>query len=99
MDALVLEGVEVDRQRGDERLALAGLHLRDHALVQDHAADELHVEVTHAEHALGGLTSDSERLRQQVVERLAVLDALLELDGLGSKLLVGEGLERRLRVR
>ena len=35
--------VEVNRQRGDERLALAGGHLGNVALVQRDAADELHV--------------------------------------------------------
>ena len=44
--------------------------------VQHHAADELHVEVAHAERALGGLAHDRERLGQQVVERLAVGEAL-----------------------
>jgi hypothetical protein len=39
------------RQRGDQGLALAGAHLGDLALVQHHAADQLHVEVAHAEHA------------------------------------------------
>ena len=39
------EGIEIDRQRGDQGLAFAGLHLGDLALVQDHAADELHVEM------------------------------------------------------
>ena len=59
-------------KRRDERLALAGLHLGDLALVQHRAADELHVEVPHVQHALAGFADDSEGLGQQVVERLAV---------------------------
>jgi hypothetical protein len=41
------EGVEVERQCGDEGLALAGGHFRDLALVDRDAADQLHVEVHH----------------------------------------------------
>ena len=67
--ALAGERVEVGRQRGDERLALAGAHLGDLALVQRQAADELHVEVAHAEHALRGLADDREGLGQDLFER------------------------------
>ena len=72
VDALALERVQVGGKRGDERLALAGLHLRDPALVKDRAADELHVEVPHVQHALAGFADDGERLDQQVVERFAL---------------------------
>ena len=41
------ERIEIERQRRDERLALAGRHLRDHPAMQARAADELHVEVDH----------------------------------------------------
>ena len=66
--ALAGEGVEVGGQRRDERLALAGLHLGDLAAVQHDAADELHVEVPHAEHAPSGLAHHREGVDQQVVE-------------------------------
>ena len=81
VDALALDGVavgvarrervEARRQRGGERLALAGLHLGDRAVVQHHAADQLDVEVALAERALGGLAREREGLEQEVVERLA----------------------------
>ena len=54
------ERVEIDRQRGDQRLAFAGLHLGDLAFVQDHAADQLHVEMALAERALGGFAHGGE---------------------------------------
>ena len=41
------EGIEIERQGGDEGLAFAGGHFRDAAAVQHDAADELHVEVHH----------------------------------------------------
>ena len=82
VDALALERVQVGGQRGDERLAFAGLHLGDPAAVQHDAADQLHVEVPHVQRALAGLADDGEGLGQQVVERFAVGEALAELDGL-----------------
>ena len=82
VDALAVERVEVGRQGRDERLAFAGLHLGDLALVQDHAADQLHVEVPHVEHAPARLADDGEGLGQQVVERLALGEPLAELGGL-----------------
>ena len=76
VDALALERVQVGGQRRDQRLAFAGLHLGDLALVQHGAADELDVEVPHVEHAAAGLADDGEGLGQQVVERLAVGEPL-----------------------
>ena len=89
VDALAFEGVEIDRQRGDQRLAFAGLHLGDLAAVQDHAALELDVERALAERALGGLADRGEGLDQEVVQGLALGQAFAELDGLGAQLLVG----------
>ena len=73
MHALAGERVEVGGERGDQRLALAGPHLGDAALVQHHAADQLDVEMALAERPLGGLAHDGEGLDQQVVQRLALL--------------------------
>ena len=55
--------VEVRRQRGDERLAFAGDHFGDVALVQDHAADQLHVVVAHARGNGGRLRGKRQTLR------------------------------------
>ena len=73
--------VEVDGERRDQRLAFAGLHLGDLALVQDHAADELHVEVALAERALGRLAHGGEGGHEDVVERGAFVDLLAEFGG------------------
>ncbi len=91
--ALAGERVEVGRQRRDEGLALTGLHLGDVAQVQRRAAHDLHVEVPLAEGALARLADRGERLGQQVVEGLAVGEALAEDGGLLAQLLVGELLE------
>ena len=102
------ERVEVARQRGDERLALAGLHLRDPAEVQRGAAHDLDVEVALAEHPLAGLAHGRERLGEQVVEDvgdelelvvgvaragLGPVDPGLELVGSGNQLFVGQPLD------
>ena len=68
-----------------QRLAFAGLHLGDVAVVQHDAAHELHVEGPQAEHPLGRLAHDGERLVEQVVERLAGGQALAELGRLGAQ--------------
>ena len=78
---LPVERVEVDRQRRDQGLALAGLHLGDLALVQHDAAHQLDVEMALAERSLGRLADGRERLDQQVVERLARGEALAEAIG------------------
>ena len=69
VDAAPGERVQDAGQRRDEGLALAGLHLGDLAVVEHLAADELDVEVAHAERAHAGLAHQRERLGQQVVER------------------------------
>ena len=88
--AVAGERVQVRRQGGDQRLALTGLHLGDVAEVQRGAAHQLHLVVELAEGAPGRLAHDRERLRQQVVERLAVGVALLERVGQRAQLGVAE---------
>ena len=98
MHALALEGVQIDRQGRDERLAFAGLHLGDLAAVEDHAADHLDVEVAHPEDAARPLAHDGERLRQQIVELLAFREALAERARHGAERVVRERLEARLEL-
>ncbi len=73
--ALAGQGVQIDGQRGDQRLALAGPHLGDLALVQDHAADELDVVVPHSRARAGGLADHREGRDQEVVEESCPLRA------------------------
>ena len=98
VDALAGQRVEVDGQRRDERLALAGLHLGDPALVQHHAADQLHVEMALAERAPRRLAHGGEGGHEEVVERAPLRELLAELAGAVAQRLVGErldlGLER-----
>ena len=67
------QGVEVAGQGGDQGFAFAGFHLSDLALMQDHAADELHIEVTHPQDTLAGFAHDGERFGKDFVENGALV--------------------------
>ena len=82
------ERVEIARQHRDEGLALAGLHLGDLALVQGGATHDLDVEVSLVQDPLGSFPYGGEGLRQQRVQRLAVVVALPEISGLPLQLIV-----------
>ena len=84
------QGIQIGGERRDQRLALAGPHLRDLARVQHHPADELHVEMTHIEGALADLAHHGEGLGQELVERLASGITIAKLSGLGRDLFVRE---------
>ena len=92
VDAPAGQRVEVGGEGGHQGLALTGLHLGDAALVQHDAAHQLDPVGPQAQDPVGGLPHGGEGLRQDVVQRLAVLQALLELGGLGLELGVGQGL-------
>jgi len=98
VDAAAGERVQVAGQRGDEGLSLAGLHLGDLALVEHVAADELDVEVAHPQGAEAGLPGEREGLREQLVERPALLDLLLPLGGEPGELLGAERLHPGLEL-
>ena len=66
--ALARERVQVGGERRDQGLALAGAHLRDLAVMQDHAADQLHVEVSQPQRAPRGLADHRECLGEDVVD-------------------------------
>ncbi|MNJ12528.1 hypothetical protein D3C77_67210 [compost metagenome] len=82
--------IEVHAQGCDQGLAFTGTHFCDHAFVQGHAADQLHIKVTHAHDPLARFTGYRKGFRQQLVEGFAFGQALFERSGLGPQLLVGE---------
>ena len=86
VDAASAERVEHGGKRGDQGLALAGLHFGDSPRVQDHPADQLDVEMALAEHALGGLAHDREDLGQDVVHAVGALLVVLDRADLGLEL-------------
>ena len=91
VNAVPGQRVQIARQRRHQRLAFAGLHLGDLALVQHHAAHQLHVEVPHVHGAPSRFAHHRERLGQDVVERL-----LFRRD---PRLFVGDPFQRRRNPR
>ena len=97
VDALARERVEIDRKGRDQRLALAGLHLRDHAAVKDHPAHELDVVMALPERALRRLAHGREGVVQQVVERLAARQTIAQPAGARLERIVGKGFDLRFQ--
>ncbi len=95
--ALALDRIEIGRQCGDQRLALARTHLGNFAAVQDDAADHLDIEMAHAEHADRCLAHRGEGFGKDVVERLALGQERPELVGLRGEFGVAERLHLRLQ--
>jgi hypothetical protein len=93
MDALAGERVEIDRQRRDQRLAFAGLHLGDLALVQDHAADQLHVEMALAEVRLAASRTVAKAGTRMSSSVLPSASSFLNIVGARAQRLVGERLQ------
>ncbi len=77
MDALSGQRIQVNRQGSNQCLTFTGLHLSDTALMQDDTADDLYTVMTHTEYAPCCFTAGGKCLRQKLVERFAVLVALL----------------------
>ena len=94
-DVHALAGERVEHHRGGrgQRLALAGPHLGDRPVVQDHAADHLDVEVPHVRAAAADLAHERERLREQFLDGFSVPRALAQRVGVGAQFLVVEQLE------
>ena len=78
MHALAGQCVEVYRQCRNQRLALTSTHLSNTTLMQAHAADQLHIEMTHAQYTARPFTDYGKSLRQQVIQRFAVRQSFLE---------------------
>ena len=68
--ALAGERIQIGGQRGDERFSFARLHLRNFSLVQDDSADQLHVEMAHAERAAARFAHQRKRRHDRGLERL-----------------------------
>ena len=98
MDALARERVEIGGERRDKGLAFAGAHLGDRALMQNHPANELNIEMPLAEDAARRFPYRCESRHEQLVKALAGGEFLPEHQGSPRKFGIGElqhfGLER-----
>src|SRR5262249_11228944 len=68
MNTAATERVEVYGQGRDQGFAFAGFHFGNLAAVQDHAADQLHVEMTHVEHAATSFADYGKSLFEDLIE-------------------------------
>ena len=66
--------------------------------MEDDAADELDVEVTHMEEAAAGFADDGEGFGEEVLEGGALGEAFAEFDGFGGEVDIGEGGQVGLEV-
>ena len=71
VNALACKGVEVNRKGRDKGFAFAGFHFGNGAVVQNHAADHLHVKMAHAKGALGGFADHGKGRNKEIVQSLA----------------------------
>src|SRR5450756_2420291 len=95
MDAFTGQRIEIDRQRGNQRLPLFGLHFGNPSEVQRHPPHQLRVEVPLAEHPPCPFPYDGKRLDQDVLVALTVGQALPELGGTCPQLIVRKSLDLR----
>src|SRR5262249_28535339 len=93
-----LEGIQVQGQRCDQRLAFACRHFRDLALMEHGGAQDLYVECPLPYEAADALPHDGERFRHKVIEDLFSLESFPEFSGFSPKLVVREGRDFRLEV-
>ena len=80
--------MQAGRKGRDQGLSLAGAHLRDATLVQHDAAEQLDVEMPHAQCPARRLAHQREDLRQQGVHRLPLGEASPALVGAFAQLCV-----------
>ncbi len=97
MHPLAGQGIQVDRGRGHQRLALPGFHLGDPPLVQRDAANQLDIVVAHAHDPATGLAHGRKGFGQQGVQGFALREPAPELSGLALQLGIGEIAKRLLK--
>src|SRR5690606_21104441 len=90
VNALARQGVQVGGQGCHQRLSFTRAHFGNAPGVQGNATHELHIEMTHAKHALAGFADYRKGLGQQGIQRLAVGVALAKLCSLRLQLVVGK---------
>jgi hypothetical protein len=88
MNTAAGQGVEIGRHCRNQCFALAGLHLSDVAQVERGAAHHLDIEVPLVQDPVACFAYGCEGLRQQRLERLALVEARPQVAGLATQLLV-----------
>ncbi len=97
MHAFAGQGIQIGRQRGNQRFSFSGAHLGDTPLVQYNTAHQLDRIRFHAQHAPGGFPNKRKCFRQKRIQCLALLITRLEFRRLVLHLLGGKLLHLRLQ--
>ena len=97
VNAFARQRIQVCGKRCHKRFAFARFHLRYSALVEHDAADQLAVEVSHAEHSAGRFANSGKCFGKNVVKRFSVRKSFLEYIRFTAKFFVGKRLEFRLQ--
>ena len=84
--------IQITGECRNERFAFAGFHFGNLAFMKRHAANELHVKMTHAHNTLAGLAHRGECLGQKAVKAFAIRRTFLVGGGKSYELGVGERL-------
>ena len=82
MNALAFKRIQVGRKGCHQCLSLTGAHLRDLALVQNHATHQLDIKMAHTQHTAAGLAADGKGGHEQLLELFAIGQLLTKLSGL-----------------
>ena len=96
MHTLTRKSVEIRGESRYESLSFAGAHLGDIALMQDHATDELDVEMTLTELATRDFAHGRKGFRSELVETLSLFKALTKGGRTRLEFVVGKRLESLL---
>ncbi|CAI8152819.1 MAG: Uncharacterised protein [Pseudidiomarina mangrovi] len=97
MHTLAAQRVEIGREGSREGFTFTSTHFGNTIIVQDHAANQLHIKVAHIEHPHTGLTHSGEGFWQNTVQASTIGNALLKLAGFGFELLIAECFVFRLK--
>ena len=98
VNAFAGQRIEVGRQGRGQGFTFTGTHLGDAAIVKHHTAQQLDVEVAHAEYALTGFANDGESFRDQAFQRFAFFQARAEFSGFRFQLVIREFFHRRFHA-
>ena len=89
VDTSAFQGIQICRKSGNQSLTFAGSHLCDTSLVKDNSTDKLYLIVFHPQYTFGSFTNGCKCFRKEIIQRLALFQALLVLSCLIPQLFIG----------
>ena len=98
MDPFSFERIQIDGKRRHQGLSFAGFHFGDAATMENHAADQLHVEMPHVEFAARHFPAHGKRFGQDVVQCPTCFQLLLEILSFIGQGLIGKWGEPALQA-